>query len=531
MTAPETTTRAADLPRHLLASRGAILLAAAIAMVWGFWSAPLVDLDEGAFTEATREMIASGNYVSIYLNGEPRTDKPILIYWLQAGSVHLFGLNEFALRLPSVIAGLAWLWVLYRFTLRHTDRATAGVAAMLLALSLGVGVVSKAATADALLNLFLALAMFEIFNHYHDPSPARLRRIFLWMGLGFLTKGPVAVFFPVVVSGLFYASYGRWREWLRLAFDPLGLLVFLAIVLPWHVAVYLDSGWEFFRGFYLGHNLGRYSDAMQGHGGSVFYYVLVAPLIVMPFSGWFLGSLGRLREVAAEPLARYLWLWFFCVLLLFSFSATKLPHYMLYGMSGVFVLMARYRDRLRSPWLGFVPAAVLFALFALLPQLFDVLAAHSGRVYEQRVFDAAAKAFSGWPQAVLLGGVLALAGIVALNTTLWRRLLLIGMLQGVLLAGVVAPILIGVLQDGPKAAALLARQQGKDLVFYRTFQPSVSVYRQQVIPRQPPLPGQWVYLRVDRVDEFLAKPSPYQKRIVFSQVPAALIAVEEKPRP
>lgn len=531
MTAPETTSRTADLLGRFLDSRSAVMLAAAIAMVWGFWSPPLVDLDEGAFTEATREMIASGNYVSIYLNGEPRNDKPILIYWLQAGSVHLFGLNEFALRLPSVIAGLAWLWVLYRFTLRHTDRATAGVAAMLLALSIGVGVISKAATADALLNLFLALAMFDIYNHFRDPSPARLRRVFLWMGLGFLTKGPVAVFFPFVVSGLFYASYGRWREWLRLAFDPLGLLLFVAIVLPWHVALYLDSGWEFFSGFYLGHNLGRYSDAMEGHGGSVFYYVLVAPLIVMPFTGWFLGSLGRLREAAADPLERYLWLWFFCVLLLFSFSGTKLPHYMLYGMSGVLVLMARHRELLRNPWLGFVPVAVLLLLFALLPQLFEVLAAHSGRLYEQRVFDAAATAFSGWPQAVLVGGVLVLAAIVTLKITVWRRLLLVGMLQGALLAGVVAPIVIGVLQDGPRAAALLAREQGKDLVFYRTFQPSVSVYRQQVIPRQAPVPGQWVYMRVDRVDEFLAQPSPYDKRIVFSQVPAVLVAVEERSRP
>ena len=524
-------TRSTRTIEQFLGGRGAILLAAFVAMVWGFWAAPLVDLDEGAFTEATREMIESGNYVSIYLNGEPRNDKPILIYWLQAGSVHLFGLNEFALRLPSVVAALAWLWVLYRFARRHTDRATAGVAAMLMALSIGIGVVSKAATADALLNLFLALAMLDIYSHFHAPSPALLRRIFVWIGLGFLTKGPVAVFFPFLISGLFYASYGRWREWLRLAFDPLGLLIFIAIVLPWHVAVYLDSGWEFFRGFYLGHNLGRYSDAMEGHTGSVFYYALVAPLIVMPFTGWFLANLGRLGEAVRQPLDRYLWLWFFSVLLLFSFSGTKLPHYILYGMSGMFVLMAKNRDHLRSPWLGLVPVALWFAVFATLPQIFDYLAAHTAHLYEQSLFDAAAQAFSGWPQGLILGGVVALGFIVTLKITVWRRLLLIGFVQAVLFATIVAPTVIGVLQDGPRAAALFAREQGKDLVFYRTFQPSVSVYRQQVIARQPPQPGQWVYLRVDRVDEFLAAPSPYEKTIVFRHVPATLIAVEEKAAP
>ncbi|MCG6967029.1 MAG: glycosyltransferase family 39 protein [Chromatiaceae bacterium] len=520
--------RVSRVLEYFLASRAAIVLAVAIAVVWGFWAAPLVDLDEGAFTEATREMIASGNYVSIYLNGEPRNDKPILIYWLQAASVHAFGLNEFALRLPSVIAGLAWLWVLYRFARRHTDQATASVAVLLMALSVYVGVMAKAATADALLNLFLALAMFDIYNHSQRPSPALLRRIFVWIGLGFLTKGPVAVVFPFLVSGLFYASYGRWREWLRLVFDPLGLLIFVAIVLPWHVALYLDSGWVFFEGFYLGHNVDRYSRPMEGHGGGILYYALVAPLIVMPFAGWFLSNLGGLRQAATQPLDRYIWLWFFSVLLVFSFSGTKLPHYLLYGMSGLFVLMARNREGLRNPWLAFVPAALLFGLFAILAQMFAVLAAGTSRVYEKSLFESAAQAFSGWPQVLIVLGVLTLPLIISLRLSVWRRLLLIGIAQAAVVAGVIAPTVVGVLQAGPKAAGLFAREHAKELVYYRTFQPSVSVYRQQVIRRQPAVPGQWAYVRVDHVDEFLGAPSPYQKRIVFSQVPATLIAVEQE---
>lgn len=69
---------------------------------------PLFDVDEGAFSEATRELLASGDWGHTTLNGEPRWDKPILTYWLQALSVRAFGLGEFALRLPSVLA--AWGW-------------------------------------------------------------------------------------------------------------------------------------------------------------------------------------------------------------------------------------------------------------------------------------------------------------------------------------------------------------------------------------------------------------------------------------
>ena len=94
-------------------------------LLWGFWGLPLSNLDEGAFTEATRQMLASGNFFMPSLDGEPRTDKPILIYWLQAASVAVFGLSEFALRLPSVLASLLWAAALYRFSADCLDRILA----------------------------------------------------------------------------------------------------------------------------------------------------------------------------------------------------------------------------------------------------------------------------------------------------------------------------------------------------------------------------------------------------------------------
>ncbi len=273
-----------------------LALAAVTALIWGFWDLPLYDLDEGAFTEATREMIASGNYVSITLNGEPRHDKPILIYWLQAAAVHLFGLNEFALRLPSILAGLAWLLAVVRFARRHIGADTGYAAGLIMVLSLYVGVIVKGAVADALLHVFLALGFFEIYNYFIAPRRATFYRAFLWMGLGFLTKGPVAVVFPLVVSLILFGSYGRWGDWARAVFNPGGVSIFLAIIVPWHVAVYLDSGWAFFEGFYLHHNLNRYSGAMEGHYGSYLYYLLWTPLLALPFTGSVAAHLGNAAE-------------------------------------------------------------------------------------------------------------------------------------------------------------------------------------------------------------------------------------------
>ncbi len=515
--------------RSALAHPAALGLALLL-MVWGFWSSPLYDIDEGAFTEATREMIASGNYTSIYLNGRPRQDKPILIYWAQAASVHLFGLNEFALRLPSVLAALAWVLALVRFGRRHLDRETGLIAGLLLALSLYVGLIARAAVADALLNLFLALALFDIYNDFRQPARATRLRVFVWMGLGFLTKGPVAVLFPFLVSGIFYAGQGRWRDWLGKVLDWRGLLLFLAIVLPWHVAVYLDSGWAFFKGFYLHHNLDRYGGAMEGHSGGVFYYVLVAPLVLMPFATWFLGLLRRLPRMRDEPLDRFAWTWFLVVLVVFSFSGTKLPHYLLYGMTGIFLLMARYRDDPRRAPLHFLPGVVLLTLFALLPWLFDYLARHTERLYEKTLFIEGVQRFSGLELGVLLGLLVAalLAGV--LRAPLWSRLLLLGFLQSAAVAFVVLPGVMGALQDGPRAAALYARAHGRPLVFYRVHQPSVSLYAGQVIRHDThPRPGEWVYLRVDKLEDFMKRPSPYRKRLVFRQGIACLVAVEAPP--
>lgn len=517
---------AMDLQR-LLVSPVALALAFAL-LVWGFWSSPLYDLDEGAFTEATREMMSSGNYVSIYLNGEPRQDKPILIYWLQAASAHLFGLNEFALRLPSVLAALGWVWALVAFGRRFFDRDTGIVAGLLLCLALYVGLIARAAVADALLNLFLALTLFDIYRYFRQPTRAIHLRVFLWMGLGFLTKGPVAVLLPFLVSAIFYLGYGRWRDWLRAILYWPGLLLFLGVVLPWHVAVYLDSGWAFFKGFYLHHNLDRYSSPMEGHGGGMFYYILVAPLVLLPFSAWFIALFRRIGRALEDPLERYLWIWFLVVLGVFSFSGTKLPHYLLYGMSGVLLLMARHRDMLRRAWLQVLPGLLLLGIFSVLPQLFGYLAAHTQRQYEKTLFQEGAAAFGGADQGLLvLFALLALAAAL-LRVAIWQRLLLIGFVQAGAVAFIVLPNVMDVIQGGPKAAALYAREQGKSLVFYRVYQPSVSVYAQQIIRRTEPKPGQWVYTRVDRLDDFMQQPSPYRKRVVFSRGVARLVAIEEK---
>jgi 4-amino-4-deoxy-L-arabinose transferase-like glycosyltransferase len=523
--------RALASPRIGLALILATLL---LSFFWGIGGPPLYDLDEGAFTEATREMIASGNYITPHKDGKPRYDKPALIYWLQAASVHALGLNELALRLPSALAASLWVLALWVFVRERLGVPTATVAALTMALSLQVAVIAKAAVADALLNLFIALTLFEIYRYSLEQSPGIALRAFLWMGLGFLTKGPVAVFFPLVVSLGFFLSRGEGRILWRAAFNPLGWLIFLAVAGPWYLAIYLDDGPGFFESFFLKHNAGRFGGPMHGHSGNFFYYFIVLPLILLPFTGWFLRILPTLSAGWADPLDRFLWFWFLAVFVFFSFSGTKLPHYMLYGVTPLFILMARHRHLLTNGWLAFVPPLALLAMLLVLPDLLPLIPVRPDRPHEAAQFALGLTVLDmGYRLAVGLGLALTLGLALARVGLVWQRLLLVGLVLAVVVHGALMPRVLEVMQGPVKEAGLLAQRIGLPTVVYRTSMPSFSVYRQAITPavspENPLAPGQLVFLRIDRLESLSRELPGVPQELVFQRGPVALVRLGGEP--
>jgi 4-amino-4-deoxy-L-arabinose transferase-like glycosyltransferase len=520
------------------------LLAAALALAffWQLGAVPLYDLDEGAFTEATREMIASGNYITPHKDGEPRYDKPVLIYWLQALSAQLFGFNELALRLPSALAATQWVLVLWIFVRERLDAPTATVAGLVMALSLQVSLIAKAAVADALLNLFIALTFFEIYRYYlaaggaeggtRDQGRRFVLRAYLWMGLGFLTKGPVAVFFPLVVSLLFFWSQAAIKHWGRAVLAPLGWLIFVLVAGPWYLAIYLDNGPGFFQSFFLKHNAGRFGEAMHGHSGFFGYYVVLLPVILLPFSGWLLRLLPAVKAAWADPLDRFLWIWFAVVFLFFSFSGTKLPHYLLYGATPLFILMARHRGLLRSRLLAWTPPIVFFGFLVALPWVVDLALSQSHKTHEVAMLQEA-RTVLDWPYLTLVLAAVAGALVLAYwsRPPLWQRLILVGLIQTLVVYGVLAPRVLEVMQGPVKEAALLARQLDLPTVVFRTSMPSFSVYREAITPDRIPRPGELVFLRVDKL-ALLARELPdLRQDLIYRRGPVALVRVGEEVRP
>ena len=443
----------------------------------------LFDVDEGAFSEATREMLERGDFVTTWLNGAPRFDKPILIYWLQAASVSLLGLDEFALRLPSALASAAWVLAIVAFTRRQAGSEAGYAAGFIAATTLGLSVVGRGAIADGLLNLFLALSMFDIYRYMIERRVLYRRRAWLWMALGMLAKGPVALLVPAVVSLVVYGLHGRLNGWWKALRDPVGWLILVAVAGPWYLLETMRQGQAFIDGFFLHHNIERFGQALQGHSGGLLYYVPVVLLLLLPYTGLFLKTLPALRRTFSSPLDSLLWCWFLFVFLFFSLARTKLPHYLIYGLTPVFVLMALHRHALASRVLAFVPPLLMLAFVAAMPMLARRLVPHMPNLYLREML-ANVEAFPpGWDYAAvaLLLAVLALA--LMPRTALWPRLAGCALICTFAMGYLALPAIAALQQQPVKEAALFARAMGLPVQTWQFNVPSFSLYRGAVTPR------------------------------------------------
>ena len=503
--------------------------------------APLFDVDEGAFSEATREMFERHDFLSTYLNGAHRFDKPILIYWLQAASVLVFGrlsdTPEFAFRFPSVVAAALWCQAVAVFGAPRIGLRNALFGCGIAATSFGVFVIGRAATADALLNALITLALFDawrVIEHLSKGgalgrSMARpaLYRAYLWIALGVLTKGPVAVLIPVAAVFLYaavgvVASHGfTVRHAFRMFFDPVGWAILVAVAAPWYVAALVIHGRDFVDGFILRHNVERFTGTLQNHSGGAFYYVAMVPLLLWPWLAWLFAAIAALvrdlRARAVDPLKTYLWIWCVFVIAFFSLSGTKLPHYALYGCTPLFVLCAMERERVTRLWLAAIPVLLLIAAVIALP---DGLAhaAHAGWIRDTFYRAMAARADVAAP---MFYRPIAWTGLaVALAILGWprrrrqarpvvdderrarrvaTRVLEASVVATLLLCAIGAPLLGEVLEGPVKRAALVAKGRPEPAVTWNFHMPSFAVYRERVTPIGTPKPGELALTRVDRL--------------------------------
>lgn len=312
-----------------------LLLAGIILFLPNLGSHGLWDVDEAHNAECAREMWTAGELIVPTFNYRLRTDKPVLLYWCIQASYTLLGVNEFAARLPSALAGIFSLWLCYEIARRLFDRLTGLLAGLILGSSFMFCISSHAVTPDALLILCVQATFLTWIIAYDRRQPAWMLLTGVCAGLGVLAKGPVGLLLP----GAAVVTFLLWQRDVRFLGNrrTLQALAWTCLVaLPWYIWVGIESRWEFIKGFFWTHNVSRFGSAMEGHQGPFFYHFLVILVAFAPWSIfmgptiWFGVKNARASSQATKPWAyRLLWCWLAVWFVVFSLAATKLPNYVL----------------------------------------------------------------------------------------------------------------------------------------------------------------------------------------------------------
>ncbi|HEY3638117.1 MAG TPA: glycosyltransferase family 39 protein [Rhizomicrobium sp.] len=335
----------------------AILLVALVGWASGLMSLPPLDRDESRFAEASRQMVETGNYVDIRFANVPRYNKPVGIYWLQAGSAQLWGMEFrgriWVYRLPSWLGGLLASWFLYVLARSIAPPATALIASLLLETTLLLTGESTIATTDAALLATVIAAQYALMRVYlaarGRSAPSRILILGGWaaVGAGLLIKGPVIL----AVLGATAFALSLWdRDWRWLAGTRplLGAALAIVMVAPWASAIALASHGAFYQQS-LGHDFaGKILSGEESHGAPPGYYLALASVTLWPAILFVLPALALAIKNRAEPATRYLLAWSGATWLLFELVPTKLPHYILPAYPALALLAALWITGLRE---------------------------------------------------------------------------------------------------------------------------------------------------------------------------------------
>lgn len=339
---------------------GRRLIAAALLALLGlcglaFWNQlgglGLMDKTEGLFVEIPRQMLLSGDWVTPRWNGNTFFDYPVWGYWMVALSFKLFGITEWAARVPTALAATITVLALFAVVLRLSPTgeplqnrvARATLAGSLLTLSPGWIGWARSSVTDIFLASAISLALFGFLLAYLAESNLRQRAfghaaLAIFSGIAVMAKGPVGVLLPGLVIICFLLLKGQLFSQIRSTpWLPMGAL-FLGVILPWYGAATQANGWEFLQRFIGYSNFQRFTSVIYSHPGPPWFYLPWLFLLLLPWSLFLPVALSRLHfwrletwrkaaSVADIPLFSGLWL--FLILLFFSTAATKLAGYIL----------------------------------------------------------------------------------------------------------------------------------------------------------------------------------------------------------
>ncbi len=350
-----------------------------VGFLWNLGNIGLVDETEPLFAEAARQMTVTGDLITPYFNGETRFDKPPLIYWLMPVAYRFLGVNEWAVRLPSALCAIG-LTCLGFYTLSKEEGrrkkeegrrneeeekfppspipplflSTPWIGAALIALNPQTIAWGRTGVSDMLLSACMCSALLAFFLGYtleedrekagfSTASASRFPNkwyltFYVLIALAILAKGPVGIVIPALIVGCFALYLGNFRQLWREMRPVSGILIILAIALPWYILVTIANGQTYIDSFFGYHNFQRFTEVVNKHSAPWYFYFLVVLVGFAPWSIYLPVAIARTRfwqrsywrrQPRSAQLSLFALFWFGCIFGFFTIAVTKLPSYVL----------------------------------------------------------------------------------------------------------------------------------------------------------------------------------------------------------
>jgi 4-amino-4-deoxy-L-arabinose transferase-like glycosyltransferase len=346
---------------------------------YGLSSFGLVGADEPRYAQVAREMYERRDWITPTLGGKAWLEKPALYYWQAEIAYAIFGVHDWVARIPSAVDATL-LVVAAHFFLLRLRRAVALDGALMVASSAAIVGFAHAAATDMPLAATFSIALLAWYSWWETRANWLLAVFYGFLGLATLAKGPVGPVLAAAVIVLFAIAAGRLETLPKTLWFP-GIIVFLAVALPWYAAVQIKNP-EFFRVFILQHNLARFGTNLYRHDQPFWFFLPVLALSLLPWLVFVVAGAWEMLQAwwserraifnSRDALSVFLLIWLVVPVVFFSASQSKLPGYILPAIPAGPLLVAEYiRRRLSSdgkePEKPSAAAASLHGVFAVLP--------------------------------------------------------------------------------------------------------------------------------------------------------------------
>ena len=354
-----------------------LALFALIILSINVWSDGIYSAQEGRAAIVARQMLKSGNWLYLNIKGAHNTEKPVMCYWFYSICGMLFGVNEFSVRLPSVLAAFATVLMTCSLGIRIYGRRSGFLAGYVLASMAGFINLGRLARIDMVLCAFYTASMYLLYTGYFEKMKAnwRLYLFYLILALSVMVKGPVSVALVGLTVIVLVIKERNWKILWEL--KPVsGLLIGLAVNAPWYTYEIVRTQGEFANDFFLNQNISRFTGIDMSYCGgkrrSFFHYFPILFAFTLPWSLFVpFGFISFYRKLLKlRPATYYLLIWFAVVFLFFSAAAIKRGNYLLPLLAPAAILTGRYIQwiidrefKLTSKWrMGWTVLVVIVVL-------------------------------------------------------------------------------------------------------------------------------------------------------------------------